>query len=515
MLLFKCSCGNACNAQDAEAGQKTVCRKCGEEVRIPSVSDPDCILLFRRGDPETGQAVTGTEFQHLLNRGELYCYDLIWKDGEWLPLGKVYELPPPPPPGIDSSMQEIALDFQDLPAVDGYPKVPKKKKRTVKFETPAPSPVNNAVPSRHPVNLKKRILTTVKTGVILVILIFGGIRLGRIVNFLLKRVSNVMVVNTFDVPCKFKLSGFDWQELPKNTQVTQTDVYVAFSCRKKMLFAASDLDPVTGLPLKTAEISAAAALDPASLRVPVKPGYDTVVNPGGRTTFGVYDLDKLKDLSLSSQELKNLSTELAEARPPVSAVKVQQQIHDLVKDLYLESRNDPFFSSRDFSFDSLGIVRNVDFSTPPAKPAAAAKEEAEKKPALSLVWPAARTLNFRNGSILFNPEKKETERSIILVTKEFKPKKGYSVTLNAPRLQFSYEKSFLVLQMTGLNGTVKGPQNAEYPALWSFYGKMDTAGKWTWKWTAKYQKTVSPKKPPEERLLIIDQNGVETWPKGK
>ncbi|MFA6930883.1 MAG: hypothetical protein WCT05_11190, partial [Lentisphaeria bacterium] len=503
MLLFKCSCGNACCAQDTEVGQNIVCDKCKEKILVPSNSDADCVLLFRRGDPETGKPMTSTEFQHALNREDLYCDDLIWKDHVWLPLGKVYELPPQPAIAIDSSQQEIALDFQDLPAVDGYPKAPKKKKRIVKFDVPTAAAPESPTVGK-PVNLKKRILNILKAAVIIAVLSFGGIRLGRIVNFFLKRVSNVMVVNTFDVPCKFKLSEYEWQELPKNSQVTQPDVYVAFSCRKKMLFMESSLDPISKLPAKEGEVNPVAILDPASLRVPIKPGYDTVVNPGGRATFGVYDLSTLPKLSISSPELKSLSNELAEAKPPVSVLNVIQQIQNLVKNLYKESRQDTFLTSRKFNFDALGIVRSIDFSKSSETPAKE-KETKEKKPLLSLVYPAARMLNFRNGSIFFDPEKFDTECSIALVTKEFKPKKEYSVTAANPRLQIKHEKNFLVLLLSSLNGTTKGAQNAQYKALWNYQAKMNKAGKWTWQWTAKYEIPVGAKKTLEERILIIDQ----------
>ncbi len=512
MLLFKCKCGKACCVQDAEAGQKAICGHCGEEIQVPLDSDVDCILLFRRGDPDAGQALTSTDFQHLLNRGELYSYDLVWKDGEWLPLGKVYELSPPPAIEMDSSIAEITLDFQDLPPVEGHAKVPKKKKRMVKFDLPVMTTAGEQE-ARRPVNLKKRILNGIKTFIILTVLFFGGIRLGRIVNFILKRVSNVMVINTFDVPCKFKISGYDWQDLPKNTHMTQSDVYVAFSCRKKIVFAESNLDPLTGMPRSEAEPFIGTALDPPSMRVPIKPGYDTVVNPGGRAAFGVYDFSILDGLSLSSAELKSLSTELEQAKPPVSVLKVIQQIQNLVKDTYKESRKDLFFSSKDFNLDALGIIRNQDFSTPKGK--ADADAETNKKPPLSLVYPVARTMNFRNGSILFDPETLETERSITLVSREFLPKQGYSVTGAAPRLQIRYEKNFLVLQLSNLTGTVKGPQNAVYNAQWNYLARMNKAGQWTWLWTAKYQQPGTGKKAPEERILTIDQNGAETYPKGK
>jgi hypothetical protein len=510
MLLFKCTCGKACCAQEAEAGKKVICTHCGEEIPVPSVSDTDCLLIFRRGDPDNGQAMTSTEFQHLLNRGELYSYDLLKKDGEWVPLGKVYELPAPPAVEMDRTITEIALDFQDLPPVEGFAKVPRKKKRTPKFDVAeiTPSQTGAAAP-RPPLNLKKKISDTIKTIIVVSILLFGGLRLGRIINFVLKRVSNVMVVNTFDAPCKFKLSGYEWQELPKNTYITQPDVYVAFSCKKKMLFMESVLDPLTGLPDKTKEGTPDVPLEPPSMRVPIKPGADTVVNPGGRAVFGVYDFSNLASLSLSSPELKSLSTELAQAKPPVSALKVIQQIQELVKDTYKESRQDVFFTSKDYDFDSLGIVRNQDFSAPQDE-----TKEVEKPP-LSLVYPAARTLNFRNGSVLFDPNNVETERSIALVSREFKPKPGYSVTGGAPRLQIRYEKSFLVLQLSGLQGDVKGPQNAAYKAQWTYVARMDKAGKWTWLWTAKYQKTGAGKKAPEEKTLTIDQAGKETYPKGK
>ncbi len=512
MLLFKCKCGKACSAPETEAGHGILCPHCGEQIQVPLSSEEDCLLLFRRGDPDNGQALTSIEFQHLLNHGELYHYDLIWKDAAWVPLGEVYELPPPPPIDIDHNIAEIALDFQDLPAIDGYAKLPRKKKRTAKFKAPL-TVTESGEPVKAPHDLKKQILTTVKTLVVLIILVFGTVRLGRIINFIMKRVSNVMVINTFDAPCRFKLSGYSWQEMPKSSSITQPDVYVAFPCRKKILFSASALDPATGLPQAVESSSTEAALSPPCMRIPIKPGFDTVVNPGGRAALGVYDFSKLSNLSLGSPELKSLSNELTQARAPISVLKIKEQIQNLVKDAYIETRRDHFFCSKDFDFSSLGIARSIDFSNQGGK--AAADEKAEEKPLLSLVYPVARALNFSNGSILFDPESVDTERSITLISKEFNPKPGYSVTAASPRLQIRHEKSFLVLQLSNLNGKVKGAQNAVYNASWNYTARMNKAGKWTWLWTAKYQKPGDGKKAPEERILTIDQDGTEAWPKGK
>jgi hypothetical protein len=513
MLLFKCECGKACSAQEAETGQHILCQHCGEQIQVPMSSEEDCLLLFRRGDPDKGQALTSIEFQHLLNHGELYRYDLIWKDGAWVPLGEVYELPPPPSVEVDHSISEIALDFQDLPAIEGYAKTPKKKKRAVKFDAPAVSSTDAGKSVKTPIDLKKRILTTFKVLAVLCILLLGAVRLGRIINFVLKRISNIMVINTFEVPCRFKVSGYSWQELPKNSSITQPDVCVAFSCRKKILFSASLLDPASGLPLAAESTSPEMALVPAYMRIPVKPGFDTLVNPGGRAALGVYDFSKLASLSLSSPELKSLSNELTQAKAPISVLKVNEQIQDLVKDSYIETRKDPFFCSKDFNFDSLGIVRNVDFANQGGKGDDGKKTVAN--PPFSLVYPVARALNFSNGSIVFDPKSNDTDKSITLVSKEFNPKPGYSVTAAVPRLQIRHEKNFLVLQLSNLNGSVKGVQNAVYNASWSYTARMNKVGKWTWLWTAKYQKPGDGKKAPEERILTIDQNGTETWPKGK
>ena len=71
------------------------------------------------------------------------------------------------------------------------------------------------------------------------------------------------------------------------------------------------------------------------------------------------------------------------------------------------------------------------------------------------------------------------------------------------------------MQLSGLQGTVKGLQNAVYKAQWTYLARMDKAGKWTWLWTANYQKTGTGKESPENKTLTIDQTGKETYPNGQ
>lgn len=514
MLVFKCACGKACCASKAEAGASISCGSCGEKILVPHVSDPDCVLIFRRGDPENGRALSGAEFQHLLNEGGLYNYDLVWHQEAWLPLGKVYQLPPPPPVPMDAAIAEIALNLQDLPPVDGYPKVPRRKKRVVKFDSIQVAQDENGQSQAAPRDVKKSIFTGIKTIFVVAILVFGAVRLGRIVNFALKRVCHVWVVNTFDCNVRFKLSGYDWLDMPKATQATLPDVYVALPCRKKMRFV--EAGEFAAAPSEAASATVqATALMPGSMRVPLRPGYDTVVNPGGRASFGVYDLEGLSALSLSSPELKGLSAEISANKAPASVLKVIVQIQDLVKDRFKEKRRDLFFSSRDYSFDTLNIARNADISNYLQEKKAKEVSDSPSETRLSLVYPAARNLVFRNGSLLFDPDKSETESFITLSTKEFIPKKGYALTSSAPRLQIRYDKHGLVLQLAALNGDIQGPQKALYKASWTYEARMNKAGKWSWRWLARYQKPSEPGKTGENWLLTIDQNGAENNEKSK
>lgn len=512
MLVFKCACGKACSASSTGAGAYISCGSCGEQVLVPSASDPNCVLIFRRGDPEAGRPLTADEFQHLLNEGALYDYDLIWHHDSWLPLGKVYELPPPPPVPMDGSLAEIALNFQDLPAVGGYPRVPRRKKRVVKFDSIKVTGTEGDKAQKSPKDIKKILATTVKGIFVAAILIFGAIRMGRIINFALKRVSHVCVVNTFNCNVRMKLSGYGWVDMPEKIQVTQPDVYVAFPCRKKMIFVEGGAEFGAVQPRTDADKMPSRPLVPSMMRVPVRPGYDTVVNPGGRASFGIYDLSGLSALSLNSPELKNLSLEISDNKAPVSVLKVMVQIQDLVKDCYKGKSSDLFFSSKDYSFEYMNITRSADFSNISRDKDAAAEDEERL---FSLVYPSERTLGFRNGSVLYNHDNNETERSIILTSKEFIPKKDYALTSSVPRLQIRYDRQWLVLQLPGLNGDIKGPQKAIYKANWIYEARMSKAGQWTWRWVARYQKPTSPGKPGENWQLIIDQNGVETNEKVK
>ena len=190
MLLFKCPCGKAHIANEADAGQAIYCENCGNDLIIPNTSDPDCVLLFRRGAPEEGIPYSATEFDALLKNEELFSHDLIWQENRWLPLGEVYQMPEETIIEIEGNEVELALSFNELSPIEGYPKAPRKKRRNAKVKAKTNSSQAAEVKS-----LKQRIFTTIKAVVIIVILFYGLVRFGRIINYFLHKGSNIIVTN--------------------------------------------------------------------------------------------------------------------------------------------------------------------------------------------------------------------------------------------------------------------------------------------------------------------------------
>ncbi|NLF94523.1 MAG: hypothetical protein GX564_11615 [Oligosphaeraceae bacterium] len=491
MLVFKCKCGNACSASDNAVGNKIVCPQCQEDIPVPDASDADCALIFCSGDPDGGHPITLLNLQHKINSGELHSFDLIWQANNWLPLGEIYPLPPPPEVYVDDSLPELALNFDDLPAVEGFPGLPNrttKKKSRIRKARPGKS-----APSE-PQSLRQKIWQVLRIVAVLAILCWGGIRGGRILNFILKKPSNILVINTFDRDLRAKIMNYDWQECIKSGNVVFADLYVALPCRKKMRFEPLTLPaPASGQETTT---PAAEPLSPASLRVPLRPNCDTIVNPGGRGIFGVYDFSQLPELTLQTPELRNLSREIAEGREPVSASKVCQQIQELAAELFIEKRTDEFFSSRDFRTDKLGINRAAfaDSGQAPKSPS--------ELPPLSLAYPLQQNLSFKNGSVRFDPDNERTERTIMLTSKEFTPAKGLSVTSGSPRLSFRYDGHGLRLQMTGLKGKVLDQNKKSFDADWNYEAVLQT-GKWSCKWTAKYRVQSPDKRKNDEVVLTF------------
>ena len=492
MLVFKCKCGSACSASDNAVGSKIVCLQCQEDILVPNASDADCALIFCNGDPDGGHPVTLLTLQHQINSGELHSFDLIWQKDNWLPLGEIYNLPPPPEVYVDDSLPELALNFDDLPAVEGFPKLPKRKKKKKVRKRKA----RGKTAPTEPQNLRQKIWQVLRIVAVLAILCWGGIRGGRILNFILKKPSYILVINTFDRDFRAKIMNYSWQECIKSGNAVFADIYVALPCRKKMRFEPINLTASPAAAGQEATSQAMEPLSPAYLRVPLRPNCDTIVNPGGRATLGVYDFSQLPELTLQTPELRNLSREIAEGREPVSASKVCQQIQELAAKLLIEKRTDEFFSSRDFRTDKLGINRAVyaGSSQPPKLPS--------ELPPLSLVYPLQQNISFKNGSVMFDPDNERTERTIMLTSKEFTPEKGLSVTSGSPRLSLRYEGQRLRLQMTGLKGKVLDQKKKSFDADWNYEAVLQ-AGKWSCNWTAKYRVPSSDKRKTNEVVLTF------------
>lgn len=498
MIIFQCTCGVAGVA--GEPGTVVACEGCGASCTVPAASVPGYVLIFRSGSPSYGTPVAVEIMAEQAEAGALKATDLIWYEEKWLPLGEVYELPAEEPEATNAGLPEIALEFQSLPAVEGYAKPPRHK---------APSVVNlGAIGAEgkrkkrsNPFRFNRSSLTLanlkkyLKLAAVLAILVYGGLRALSILNFVLKRPAHVLVYNSFGRDCRAHLAGTTWEDIPKGAYHTFSDIYVSLSGRRRLDFEGT----VIAFPAVVLEPGDPRRAPLMSLRIPVRAGQETVVNPGGKLRFGVYNLADFGGTTLASPELSALAQALVENQSPAAALKIAEQLQELGQKSLIEVRQDEIFSNTTFSFAMLPVNRGE----------AAIATKPEVTPARPLlVYPLAQRLNGKNCALLFDPDNVQTERNILLPLKELELSKNSRMTLSGQRLTFHYLRNGLQLQMNEMRGYYSDAANHRFDGNWSYQAKLGPNDVWSWQWTFKGGRQTKGNKS-EEVQVAIDQEGKE------
>ncbi|MBO7742358.1 MAG: hypothetical protein J6S21_07380 [Victivallales bacterium] len=116
-------------ASEAQADSSVQCRHCGNNIPVPSQSDPDCCLIFREGDEGAGIALSVESVPQRIADGQLRPYDLMLSNGVWHPLDELYDLTDylPPPPAMNEDEPELAISFRERTPVRGFKRLPKWK----------------------------------------------------------------------------------------------------------------------------------------------------------------------------------------------------------------------------------------------------------------------------------------------------------------------------------------------------------------------------------------------------
>ncbi len=126
MPFVKCQlCGNDFQVDDNDDATAVVCPNCHSDGAASEEAGTDSCLIFAIAAGNVPITVTTDELQEKLESGVVTPYDLIFQDGNWVPLGHVYELPAPTLAEDHKDQPEVAVALKELQPIAGYPKLPR------------------------------------------------------------------------------------------------------------------------------------------------------------------------------------------------------------------------------------------------------------------------------------------------------------------------------------------------------------------------------------------------------
>ena len=536
MILFRCpACGTAHRADPQYAGGMLPCRSCGKQVPIPHQSDPACALVYKSGESEDGLPMTVEEIRLKLVSGELADTDLVWDNSTWKPLAQSFgevkesgglrlkrreEEAPQKDDELDAALMPLdAVQKVDLGELS-EPMTETKKKRfqlvrrhEAKEPKPAaapaaadvgapagsapapaqsqarpetPAPVAGAEPK--PQKAKGRLYYIAQT-VLLVVAVVCGYKygVGPLLSHYRHKATYVIVQNHEGVEYG---ATFGWRRSHEDLfpqSIANFELWVGMP--ESQTLSLTPKVPGTAQPFK--------------VKVPLRPGGTTLVNLKALGEYGVYDMQAVAGKKLETPELKALAAEIAANRAPESAVKVGRQIRDLVLPAFKGTKKDMLIRSSQYDFDPGMLYRlrqrlqdeEKRLKEKQAKAPKDKKDEkpkAEAKPALPkplVVFPAARSVAFANGTSLHHPTDRErVDRSIILPTNAINLSTTRLLKVSPPRLVMTGDAKVLNLSIQMLNTTVdtdgkKFTGQWDYRATCVLEGK--DANKWRWNWVFK------------------------------
>ena len=477
---------------DESAGQEYTCNTCGRTGVVPSESSDECVLVFKDGFPNEGVPYDKADFLAKLSERFFTGHDLVFVNGAWIPICVVYESPakPEPPPPIGD---EIATTFAELPPIPGVyaEKVknsPKMKGDKVKF-------------------LLKYVLPAAL--VLLVVAYFALFKPLR--NKSQWRCSYVMVFNPDGKDYNVSLLG-QTQILPANSSCVFQDLFPWFSGTKDLVIA---------------EQGGAVAY---SIKVPLLPDYDVIVSPGGKLKFDTFEYNSAA-IANESVKVDSLVTELAENLPPASLHAIGGELYDIGLKQHLNTLDNQLFSSAQFSFSRIGLLRSAKYSEKRKD----ANLESPGKPELVK---GALQFNVSNGSIDFAVNDKGRPFAVNLpkgvklpsakvceAVRKFQTDNGTAEeavisvlpSSKAEQISVSYpEKGAKLQAVMEFRGDLASKQH-KYSGMWKctivWHLSGADSGKWQWEW--RFNGKLVPKystspQPPIEIVYIRATDGSET-----
>lgn len=467
---------------DDAAGHTYTCQTCGHSGVIPNESSPDCILVFRNGYPNEGMALDISDFQSLLDDGTLNGSDLIFHEGTWVPIDFVYETPPlpqPPPP----TGEEIAIQLSELPPMPGFDKPGQvhpmqvlknlyahimewqRRQRSVKYKSG-----------------KQKAIYYILVAIVLFISYFMG--LGKVINYIRWKPAYVVVFNPDDTDYIATLCG-QKQTIPAKSSGTFQDLFVSTSCTRKLTF------------INPGDNSSA-----YSVKVPVKPGRDILVNPLSKLEFHVYDITDAEKIHLKKEYADHLHEELSTGNAPNTLLRVSDYLHTSAEQFFKCSTSDPVYESTSYNLSKCGLVRSADFSQ------RLQNTKVKQDTQLPILIHGAANIKFSGASINYTHSQKNCTCNFAISIKKpivpFKPEnfaatKGKVVVgpIQSANMNFSMTNNGQSINFecsTPLDAKVTCGKE-EYKGAWRYSASQQLTGtdKHKWKWSWYYSGTYTNK----------------------
>lgn len=466
MLLFKCQqCGRALQVDDSLAGQTIQCGKCGAIGPAPLASEPDCMLVYTFNGANEGMPITAEELQLRLTDGTLGPFDLVKKDGVWLQLSSLYELPEPPEPPRHDEQPEIALLLKDLAPIQIQSRTSDNSKKRF-----LPRPADFFAPRDENGKFltKKLVAAWAKLIPALALIIFGALNGLRVVNASRNNFASVLVFNGTGKEIRIappSTGSISTEAVPNNSTATLFNLNPILRWRYKLTYEESG----SGAKHK--------------LTVPISPGHDTVVVLGDGNSRLLKEVEEFQNANLVQEDSAQTLFRQIEAREPLyEAQQLLQRSLSQLNAAVTGRTAETFFSDRKYNFGLLGISSG---SRPPAKPA----RTPDDRPVLLL--PGKQTLNFATGTLTLLPSEHRRDAQL---TASALPKFTFKVTESIsctaePKLEIVRSGNNLTVtlnlghQVCKLNErTLRG----EVKYIATHNGSENT---WSWEWILTQDKS--------------------------
>ena len=352
-------------------------------------------MIFTQEASDNGFPLPIDSIQRKINRGDFGAHDLIFYNGQWFPLNKVFDMPPVSSRHEENAdIPELAMLLEEMPPLDGYAELPpvrrmdktrmaraaespfrqRKLKKNAAADSDGRSGTQASFATDDPKAKRKRFPWWITLSVAIPCLVVLSVFSLWMKNKSGHHTSCIFIFNESGRSVEARLALIGAQATAATGQVSAIqDVAVPF----------------------VMNLSLALDGDKAAVgKVHLAPGCDTVVNVGKSMTFDIYrGLDKIQDVEFRSPHLTSLKRQLLDNLVPDDVLTVAEDLARKVRiDHYVSESSEAMYDTRSYNFWDFNFdygLRN--------KPAEALPNN------LYLADKRRHEFSFANASVLWKP----------------------------------------------------------------------------------------------------------------